>query len=355
MKETKIQWCHSTVNPVMGCKGCELWPGLSYLLTSIEQGIGKGRCINSQQIPTVLRQVLADRKLSEIYRDREAISASLAHSLKAGPPTEKLIADIIRSQAKCYAGLLGTMRWSHKGHAKCFEEPQQFAGRVAQAASWGEPQTRENQAKPWLNGMPRLIFISDMGDALSGGVPFSFLRDEIITNVSSPEGGRHVWLWLTKRPARMARFGTWLLNSGAYWPDNLVAMTTITGPETSHRLADLLKVPAKCRGLSLEPLFAPVSLGLDKIDWVIVGGGSDALAEPFQLEWASQILAQCRRAKVACFVKQLGRNPYSKSKPLKLHNKHGGDWSEWPPELQIREMPNAFESLTHGIAAQRRA
>lgn len=161
MKETKIQWCHSTVNPVMGCKGCELWPGLSHLLTTIEQGIGKESCINSQQIPTFLRQVLADRKMSDIYRDREAISVTLARSLKAGPGAKTLIADIIRSQAKCYAGLLGTMRSCHPGHAKCFEEPQQFPGRVAEAASWAQPQPKENQSKPWLIGMPRLIFISD--------------------------------------------------------------------------------------------------------------------------------------------------------------------------------------------------
>lgn len=25
MKQTEIQWCHSTINPVMGCDGCELW------------------------------------------------------------------------------------------------------------------------------------------------------------------------------------------------------------------------------------------------------------------------------------------------------------------------------------------
>ena len=25
MKNTNIQWCHSTINPVMGCDGCELW------------------------------------------------------------------------------------------------------------------------------------------------------------------------------------------------------------------------------------------------------------------------------------------------------------------------------------------
>jgi len=26
MKETGIQWTDSTINPVMGCQGCELWP-----------------------------------------------------------------------------------------------------------------------------------------------------------------------------------------------------------------------------------------------------------------------------------------------------------------------------------------
>ncbi|MDQ3702196.1 MAG: phage Gp37/Gp68 family protein, partial [Chloroflexota bacterium] len=26
-RTTPIQWCDSTVNPVMGCAGCELWDG----------------------------------------------------------------------------------------------------------------------------------------------------------------------------------------------------------------------------------------------------------------------------------------------------------------------------------------
>jgi hypothetical protein len=26
MKDSPIQWCDHTVNPVMGCDGCELWP-----------------------------------------------------------------------------------------------------------------------------------------------------------------------------------------------------------------------------------------------------------------------------------------------------------------------------------------
>ena len=26
MKNTKIQWCESTINPAMGCDGSNLWP-----------------------------------------------------------------------------------------------------------------------------------------------------------------------------------------------------------------------------------------------------------------------------------------------------------------------------------------
>ena len=30
--KTKIQWCDSTVNPTMGCDGCELWGAASVVL-----------------------------------------------------------------------------------------------------------------------------------------------------------------------------------------------------------------------------------------------------------------------------------------------------------------------------------
>ena len=36
MKKTNIQWCHSTVNPVMGCDGCELWPGKAQVVAGIQ-------------------------------------------------------------------------------------------------------------------------------------------------------------------------------------------------------------------------------------------------------------------------------------------------------------------------------
>lgn len=34
--DASIQWCHSTVNPAMGCSGCELWPGPAQVAAAIQ-------------------------------------------------------------------------------------------------------------------------------------------------------------------------------------------------------------------------------------------------------------------------------------------------------------------------------
>ena len=346
MKYTKIQWCHSTINPVMGCDGCELWKpaaaiaaimlAMLLLLTKKPKGIVK---------PAVDRAV-SDRETSELYRDREQIAEDLAGSLGLTREQKKQVVDVLREECMCYAGLLGVMRAGHAGYADKFEMPKVYPGRVADAASWDLPDEKETRDKPWLEGLRRLIFISDMGDALSASVPFAYLRDEIIENAVSEDGRRHLWLWLTKRPGRMAEFGERLQSRGIGWPANLVPMTTVTMQRYAQRVDQLRRVPGKLRGLSLEPLFEPVDLDLRGIDWVIVGGGSDVLARPFHIEWALQLREQCRAAGVAFFLKQLGKKPFYQNQPLDLADQHGGDWTEWPEAWRVRELPEAFRSLT---------
>jgi hypothetical protein len=103
-----------------------------------------------------------------------------------------------------------------------------YPGRVANAATWDLLELKEVKDKPWVKELPRLIFISDMGDALSKSVPFDYLREEIVGNISSSAGRQHIWLWLTKLLGRMAEFATWLHERGIPWPHNLVPMTTVT-------------------------------------------------------------------------------------------------------------------------------
>jgi protein gp37 len=346
MKQTKIQWCHSTINPVMGCDGCELWPGPEKVITELTKEIViKYTIPPDTDLRTLIAEVVDDRELSEIYTDREAIAAELVARLKLEKAAIGVVVDLVREACKCYAGIIGTFRAGHKGYADEFTQPKLFPGRMAAAANWGPPTAAERATKPWLLDAPRMIFVSDMGDALSCIVSFPYLKQEIVDVVTSEKGRRHLWLWLTKRPARMAEFGRWLADQNIQWPDNLVAMTTITSQATAGRIAELRKVPSKFKGLSCEPIFTELNLDLTGIDWCIAGGGSDVLAETFHIEWALSLRGQCRKSGTAFFLKQLGKNPVFHGQPLKLKHRHGGNWDEWPvADWRTRDIPQGFRN-----------
>jgi protein gp37 len=146
-----------------------------------------------------------------------------------------------------------------------------------------------------------------------------------------------------------------------------------------ERIPHLLKTPAAVRFLSVEPLLSDLNLdpwlwepggvvdtdigpegygpspsGL--IDWIIIGGESGPNARPFDIQWARSIVAQCKAADVPVFVKQLGSRPieggghYSLAgpgvcmvgqleRPIKLADRKGGNWFEWPADLRVREFP----------------
>lgn len=341
MKNTNIQWCYSTINPVMGCDGCELWPPASaFVRATLERLHDSG--VQDPRLRGDVSHALESRLTSEIYQDREAIADALVAKLRLEPHHRQPIIDVIREKCKCYAGMLGTMRGGQKGYAEVFDTPHLYPGRMAKAANWGPPTPAEIVDKPWLAGMPRLIFISDMGDALSKSVPFDYLEREIIGNVISPAGQRHVWLWLSKRPGRMAQFGRWLSDREVMWPSNLVAMTTVTAQDKEARIDGLRAVPSRFKGMSIEPLFERVDLDLHGIDWVITGGGSDILAKPFHVEWALNLRDQARSLGAAFFLKQLGRHPFFGGEPLNLADPHGGDWRAWRKEWRSRELPREF-------------
>ena len=102
-------------------------------------------------------------------------------------------------------------------------------------------------------------------------------------------------------------------------PDNVWIGTTVEDQvRAQERIPELLKIPAKIRFLSCEPLLGPVDLafvcfnGSDSfgwmpgIHWVICGGESGPRARPMHLTWARDIRAQCAAANVPFFFKQWG-------------------------------------------------
>lgn len=169
-------------------------------------------------------------------------------------------------------------------------------------------------------------------------------------------------------------------------PANVWIGTSVEDQQRAdERIQALLKIPATVRFLSVEPMLSPIdfgvgegtgaaSLGLHGIDWAIFGGESGANARPCSVEWIRDGIAQCRAAGVAPFVKQIGRCPcrdmshdipaadlgplnktiqeaggdavdiaawehHRHNVPFQLKDKKGGDMSEWPEDLRVREFP----------------
>lgn len=256
------------------------------------------------------------------------------------------------ARRSCYAGILHERAdGTNAGFAVRFEEVTRFPSRVAKAAKASGLRGLRRLEKPWLDGMPRMWFVSDMGDALSKDVSFEYLHAEIIDVVRSLNGRRHLWLWLTKRPERMREFSNYL-GSGE-WPPNLWAGTSITEPRYVDRIDQLRDVGDErtVRFLSVEPQHRPVDLDgkLAGIGWVIQGGesgptaGSSELltlcgARPFDVSWARSLRDLCCKERVPYFLKQLGSHAVDSAR-VKLRDRHGGDWAEWFEDLRVRQVP----------------
>lgn len=105
-KTTKIEYVDSTINPVMGCRGCELW------------------------------------------------------SPKNRPEDNHCYAEKMTNR---YAG-------KNKGFPADFGTPEFFPGRIEQAIKWPDLTGTDRPDKPHLNGKPRIVFVNDMGDGFTENI-----------------------------------------------------------------------------------------------------------------------------------------------------------------------------------------
>lgn len=83
------------------------------------------------------------------------------------------------------------------------------------------------------------------------------------------------------------------------------------------------------------------------LNWVIVGGESGPGSRPCNVDWIRSIVSQCQSAGVPVFVKQLGGNVVGRfddnhgttTGRIHLDDRKGGDPSEWPDGLDVRQFP----------------
>lgn len=184
-----------------------------------------------------------------------------------------------------------------------------------------------------------------------------------------------------------------VIERGMIWPlPNVWLGTSVENQKAAdERIPHLLKCPAAVRFLSCEPLLGPVELtgridGLmilngqhvkqtrisddsevaPNLHWIIAGGESGPGARPCDIGWIRSLVNQGKAAGVPVFVKQLGavvhwngiQGGYLDGTPnvwpkgtkhdedvehgkfrVCLNDKKGGDPSEWPEDLRVREMP----------------
>lgn len=270
MKETKIEWCDSTINGSSGCDGCELW-----------------------------------------NRDRKS----------------------------CYAGNVHESRWAKSlavtkpaFYDPSFDVVKMIPGRFARAARWSDLRGKKRPEKPWLNGLPRMIFVGDMGDFLSRDVTDEFLMNELFGEMTGALGRRHFWLLLTKQPLRLLALSEKM--NGL--PDNCMAMTSATDQRTAnYRVMKLLQTKCRWRGVSCEPIVGHIDLTLLRfpgdelarqnaltgygicdgmnepaklasLDWVIGGFESGKEARIGDPAHAYKLRDDCLTAGVPFFWKQFG-------------------------------------------------
>jgi len=181
--------------------------------------------------------------------------------------------------------------------------------------------------------------------------------------------------------------------SGKWWPLRNVHLGVSCEDQAlaNERIPHLLQTPAAVRFVSAEPLLGPIrfaavpgfnragSAGVELLRnvWVIVGGESGPQARPCYVAWVRSLVEQCRSAGVPAFVKQLGSNVrdlndagWDGIEPtewpadiaandciehdpdgsrdgyqgapvrVRLVSRKGGDPSEWPEDLRVREFPS---------------
>ncbi len=143
-----------------------------------------------------------------------------------------------------------------------------------------------------------------------------------------------------------------------YWGDDAQWAAVVGTPEG-------LRCPACFRAavekIGESPRIETLAPSLRRLDWIVVGGESGPGARPFDLAWARSTIEQCKAAGVPVFVKQLGalarcsvedvskqrrvHRKASRDGPggwfLRLKDRKGGDWSEWPQDLRVREFPRS--------------
>ena len=309
-ENSSIEWCDHTFNPWRGCtkisKGCEL----CYAAREAKRfpnirGIWGDRGTRIVAVPSAWKAPVKWNRAAERRESAWHLHVELCR--QSGMTEAEAAEDWVRRgeapwhRPRVFCASLADVFEDWKGELRF---PADIAPDGYVRARWdGQQIVREFEASADQQGLA----LATMDNA----------REELFRLI---EATPYLdWLLLTKRPENV------MLMVPEHWreafPPNVWMGTTVeTQDMANKRIPELLKIPAKVRFLSCEPLLGPVDFrivpGFNKAGssgrailnhlWIIAGGESGPQARPMHPDWARSLRDQACNAGVPFLFKQWG-------------------------------------------------
>ena len=229
---------------------------------------------------------------------------------------------------------------------------------VMSEAYWRQPLSWDRSAE--RHRRIQTVFCGSLCDVFEHA-PHSVLNSERTQLWRLIDATPHLyWLLLTKRPVNIPYMtpDSWKALPPGNVGFGVSAWNELSAVAMWSTLAGMLREAfvrqPSLKFISLEPLLGHVDIqtlcdATDEVpDWIIVGGESGRRARPFDLSWGMEIIETCTRLGVPVFIKQIGTNSVYRGEKYIVKGKRdykGGDPSQWPDELQVRQFPQILEEV----------
>lgn len=188
---------------------------------------------------------------------------------------------------------------------------------------------------------PQTVFVCSMSDLFQPAVSTEYIGEVFAAMIAQPE---HRYIVLTKRPQRIAEL-MYVLGIAAADLPNLWFGFSAENQGSFHERATFLAAVSSfgwntCA--SLEPLLGAIRCGeaLTWLQWIIVGSETGVGARRAEPGWVEDIVRECSKAGVPCFVKQVGTMPDIEIGKL-------------PNNVRVREWPDGLSSVVEGVEGLR--